>query len=212
MTVALAFPDDDAINASETAQAVARMLPHSSGATVEQLGELLRSELARLSPARDREANLGLLCELLMAGREAVEEYERERAARAEIGEQWPSPKHLTSVYRGHWLHVVEQARRHLEGGTTSRVKSDHRNLRPCASYTRDEVLWAVERCRRTIGNWPTEWEFAEWCRLERRLQRLTGKARQRTPVPKVVRTLFGSYARLRHCAERWDPSPPDDR
>jgi hypothetical protein len=214
MTVPVATPDDDdqGIDASETAQAIGRIVRHLDGAALEDLAATLRSQIARLSPARDREAKLGLLCEMILTGEESVEAYERHRALRRDDGEEWPSPKELRETYRGHWLHVVEQARKHVERGAAGRVKSDHRLIQPHPAYTRDEVMWAVHRCRAAIGHWPTEWEFAEWCRLERRLQRTTGRSGQRAPVPKVVRNIFGSYARLRRCAERWDPSPPDDR
>lgn len=211
MTVLTTLASDDPGDASETAQAVARLVRHLDTDSLEQLGQMLRSDLARLSPARDREANLGLLCELLTNGVDpTVENYEAARAQLAPEGEAWPSPSKLREVYRGRWLHVIRQAARVVEGGTAARVKSDHRGLSiaPVSqkAYTRDEVMWAVARCRRLLGHWPTEDEFAEWCRLERRLARVTGQQRQRTPVPKVVRNLFGSYSRLLQSTKRWDP------
>lgn len=204
-------PSGSSRDASETAGTIARLVRHLDTGSLEQLGEMLRSDITRTSPARDREATLGLLCELLCSNVDpTVENYEAARAERAGRGEQWPSPPTLRDRYRGTWLHVVAQAIRQVERGTGARVKSDHRGLSDAPSrqraYTRDEVMWALVRCQRTVGHWPTEDEFSEWCRLERRVQRLTGQDRQRTPVPKVVRTLFGSYARLLKVTQRWTP------
>jgi hypothetical protein len=34
------------------------------------------------------------------------------------------------------------------------------------------EILWAIQRCRRDLSQWPSEWEFGLWVDLERRLAR----------------------------------------
>ena len=81
--------------------------------------------------------------------------------------------------------------------GAPARVPSSyHHAVGRRKAYTRNEVVWALERFKRTFGDWPTQWEFEAWRPLERRLARERGNPEPRIPSLQQIRKLFGSFDR----------------
>jgi hypothetical protein len=184
---------------SDGAQVIARLVTAFPETTVEHLLELLSNHLAAPAAAELRERQVGLLVELISSGTGEVpgtDDYDQLRAKRTVLGQQWP---HSTSLIRacGHWLKAVEAAMRLHAQGSGARVPSSYKHATGRRnSYTRSEVVWALERFKRAFGDWPTQWEFEAWRPLERRLARERGNLEPRISSLKQIRKLFGSYDR----------------
>jgi hypothetical protein len=89
----------------------------------------------------------------------------------------------------GGWLRAIKAAA-WLAAGGAGRAPFV-RVFEPQRPYARDEVLVALERCRRAVGRWPGPAEYEEWVRLRGHLQRRFVSA-ERTPGHAAIVRLFG--------------------
>ena len=140
-------------NASEAAQIIAALVPAFPESTAESLRRLLAHSIAAPSAAERRELRLGLLLDLTADNRgvvPSVVEYREARARRKERGEDWPSDSTLIRGY-GHWIAVVKAATRLSFEGSRARVPNSYRHSKRHSSYTRQEIIRALDECRRQI-------------------------------------------------------------
>jgi len=174
-------------------------------ATRRALFELLSSSVAAPTAAELRERQLGLLWELIDARQghwPGADDYAAEQQRRAAIGQQWPTAEQLKATWGG-FEKACRQAWRLWEDGTHARVAHnlDHARL-DHALYQREHVVGAIHDYRQQRGYWPTQWEYDEWARYERKTMRLTGEDAPRPSLPRI-RKLFGSWDRALEVAVR---------
>lgn len=96
----------------ETVRVIRDILPGVSDSTLKELRSLVAYSLAAPSSSELREQRLGLLVSIVAAAPTRIplgDEYESERASRAERGEVWPSRIQLSRAY-GSWLLAVSAA------------------------------------------------------------------------------------------------------
>lgn len=160
------------------------------------LRRLLSHDLARRDSAALRLGHLRLLIEMLLALDPNDEDawvsqadYEAERERRAADGEMYPSEGALRNAY-GSWVSAVRAASRFVKHGGAARVPADHAHTRPGMSYKPEEVMGGLIRCRRDLGDWPSEWEYYEWARIKRRLTSKDPRVPSATPIRK-----FGGFS-----------------
>jgi hypothetical protein len=194
--------------ASTAAQVIAEFVPDLPQRTREDLYALLGHELAAPTPAELREQQLGLLYELVKnAGGDwpNTDVYDAERKRRAERDEKWPAPSQLHRGY-GSWAKACAAAQRLWEQGTHGRVPHtlQHAHFH-YGRYQRKHVIAAIQRFRVALGHWPTQWEYEEWSRLQRRAARHTGQPDPKLPTPPRIVKLYGSWDRaLVEAVEGW--------
>jgi len=182
---------------SDAAQALASLVQSADAVAVEQLAILLTHDLGAPSASERREARLALLMEIVSCRTGAtpsVADYEAVRSERRQRGDDAPSAVALINAF-GSWLSAVRAAMRMQFRGGAQRVASSHHHAKfRQPAYTRDEVVAALVRCHRTLGAWPTKWEYQEWAALDRRLARVHAKPEPRNPNLKQLRRLFGKF------------------
>lgn len=198
-------------SATESAQSIAILVSDRKAfpdEAVRQLEQLVGHSLAAPSAAVRREAQIGLLIDIVSQGQGefvTAETYEQERAGREARGEAWPSASSLSRAY-GHWLSAVRAACRYWFEGGDARVASDHRHARPSQTDKPIEIRSALLKAQADLGlpadEWLTEWEFHEWARIKRRLARASGSD-CRIPGAKQIRKAYGSYAAAVEAAQR---------
>lgn len=203
----------DDVRSSASAQFVIALVRRNNGpggyalpeATRRALFELLSNSVAAPSPAELRERQLGLLWELIdHAGGHwpDPDDYATEQTHRAELGQRWPTLDQLKEVW-GDFEKACRQAWRLWENGTEARVAHSREHARlDQAQYQRHDVVEAIHDFRSTRGFWPTQWEYEDWARYERRTMRLTGEEDPR-PTPSRIRELFTSWDRALEVAVR---------
>lgn len=188
---------------SAEAQAIASLVRALEPDAAEQLRTLLAHDLEAPSAAERRETRLWLLMEIVASGtgeRPLVSEYEDARAKARARGLDAPSSVALINAF-GSWLAAVRAAMRmHFDSGRVP--SSNHHAKFRQPPYTRDEIVSALVRCHRALGGWPTQWEYAEWAALDRRLARIHGKPEPRNPSLKQIRRRFGKFSRAVEAAE----------
>jgi hypothetical protein len=167
------------------------------------LRRLIVNQLALKSPAALRLGHLDLLFQLVMAFPDLIitdELYERERAHRAQLGEEFPSARAVGERYGG-WLGALRVAERFRDVGGPARVKSSHLDIKKAQAaqkalrqtggqpgYQPELIRQAIIACANDLRDWPTEWEFHAWAKLAR--------ARgMRVPYARHIRKAFDSYA-----------------
>lgn len=171
--------------------------PYLPEVTVRDLATLLGHVTALPSAASLREANLGLLADLVLERGEfiATKPYERERRKRAAQGESWKSATALANAY-GSWAKAVSAAARLAAGGSEARVPANYHHATWSRSYTRQEITAALEVCHRTLEFWPTPTEWLEYRRIIRLAARAAGKEPPRLPSLRPIERTFGSFER----------------
>jgi len=160
------------------------------------LRRLLSHDLARRDSAALRLGHLRLLIEMLLVLDPSDEDawvsqvdYVAERARRAADDEMYPSEGALRNAY-GSWVSAVRAAGRFVKHGGAARVSADHAHARPGMSYKPEDVMGSFIRCRRDLGDWPSEWEYYEWARIKRRLTNKDPRIPSATPLRK-----FGGFS-----------------
>ena len=192
-------------NASEAAQMLAALVPALPASTVETLLRLLAHSIAAPSAAERRELRLGLLLDLIADNQgvvPSVVEYREAREQRMKQDEEWPTDSTLIRGY-GHWIAVVKAATRVSFEGPRARVPSSYRHSRRHSPYTRQEVIAALDECRRWTGEWPTQWIYEEWAKLRRGAARRAGLPEPRLPILKTIRKTVGSFSHALNAAKR---------
>jgi hypothetical protein len=190
--------------AGELASGIARMISLLPKDARRDLRRLLSHELAAPASEIERGATLTLLCELIetrLGEIPTVEEYERERQG-ATCDRRVPAAATLSRRYGG-WIPAVAAAAWLTAGGSGAPPATELRD--PLTRYSRVEALASLDACRRTLEEWPTPAEYAEWRRIRLRLQRRFGDGRGRTPGLSVFRRLFGGIEAAVIAAERRD-------
>jgi hypothetical protein len=179
----------------ELATGISRIAGLLPSATRSDLRRLLAHDLAAPQPDRERAMRLALLCEVLEGAGGEVPTVDTYETARREARRDAPAASTLSRHYGG-WLLAVRAAA-WLAAGASGPAPVV-RTLEPQRPYTRDEVLVALERCRRAVGRWPGAAEYEEWARLRRHLGRRFGSNDQRTPGRGVIIRLFGGLREAR--------------
>lgn len=203
-----AIGSPERFRASTTAQVIVELVPDPPQRTREHLYALPGHEIATPTPTELREQQLGLLYELVKQADcewPSTDIYDAARKRRAERGEKWPAPSQLHHAY-GSWAKACAAAQRLWEHGTRARVghSLQHAHFQ-YGRYQRKHVIAAIHRFRLKLGHWPTQWEYEEWSRLQRRAARLTGQPDPKLPtLPRIVK-LRGSWERtLIEAVEQW--------
>ena len=181
------------------------LVPALPASTAETLRRLLAHSISAPSASERRELRLGLLLDLIADNQgvvPSVVEYREARAQRKEQGEEWPSDSTLIRGF-GHWIAVVKAATRLSFEGSRARVPSSYRHSKRHRSYTRQEVIAALDECRRWTGEWPTQWVYEEWAKLRRDAARRAGLPQPRLPILKPIRKTFGSFSHALNAAKR---------
>ncbi len=194
--------------ASETAQALARLVPTLRDDTLAQLHQSLAHSVASRAAAEQREANLGLVLSMLSSGTGEIPspgDYKRARAARMETGESWPTIEQLSAHY-GHWTRVVRAGMALTRDSGHARLKVTPCKQHPSRSYRREEIIFALRRFHRWNGAWPTPWEYLEWAQLERRNARRHGHPNPRLPGMKQIAGQFGTFDAAVRASAVWTP------
>lgn len=189
----------DEEQASEGAELLLQLVQDKRGfpdEAVRDLRRLLSHELARRDSAALRLGHLRLLIEMMLAldpsdndAWVSQADYTAERDRRALDGEMYPTEGALRNAY-GRWVSAVRAASRFVEHGGAARVPANHAHVRPGMSYKPEDVMSGLIRCRRDLGDWPSEWEYHEWARIKRHLA-ITDP---RVPSAKPLRK-FGGFA-----------------
>jgi len=136
-----------------------------------------------------------------------VDEYQARRAADADA-RQAPAASTLIVAY-GHWLGACRSAWRFVDRTNHNpfRVQNSHRHmLTRHDSYTPRECLDAIVRFHDRFGVWPTQWEFIEWGKIERRAARRSGAPDPRIPSGLPLFTAFGTFPLAVVAAQRSVP------
>jgi len=196
----------ESVRSSDSAQFVVALVRRRYGAggyalsetTRRALFELLSGSVGAPSRAELRERQLGLLWELIdhENGRwPSVDDYADEQTERAAVGQQWPTVQQLRDGW-GSFEKACRQAWRMWENGSDARVPHTLAHARlDQPLYQRHHVIEAIHDFRAERGFWPTQWEYDEWARYERRTMRLTGEAHPRPSLSRI-RDLFTSWDR----------------
>ena len=189
-------------NATESAQILQHVVSKAAfpQQAADDLARLLGHSLATESSAQRRFAKLGLLIRLVAeTNAEFITSvrYEQARLAQDDPS-SWPTAPALSRAY-GHWLMAVKATCRYWFDGGIAAVPSSYEHAGgPKRGYQPQEIVSALIRCQRDLGLpqdvWPTEWEYFEWARINRRLLRRSG-APCRLPGRKQFRAAFGGYA-----------------
>jgi hypothetical protein len=163
---------------------------------------------------RVTEARLGLLVTLAGRGElPPVSRYEEARSEELQVGREWPGASRLSLTYGG-YPRAVEAAVRYLSSG-----RSDGRQVRPRGPrqrYSREEILTAIESCRRALlspdstehgdQDWyPDPPTFFLWNRIGREIARKTGRPDPRLPDREALRRWFASYEEAVEACRRKD-------
>lgn len=169
------------------------------------LYELLSHSVGAPTPAELRERRLGLLWELVDAGAgrwPSADDYAAAQHEREARGQRWPTLDELKTGW-GDFEKACRQAWRLWEVGTQARVANgtEHARLDQAVLQRRD-VIEALHDFRAERRFWPSQWEYEEWARYERRTMRLTGSDRPR-PGLERIRDLFTSWDRALEIAVR---------
>jgi hypothetical protein len=166
---------------------------------------LLSDSVGAPSQAELRERQLGLLWELIdrRAGHwPSADDYAAEQEDRAALGQRWPTLDQLREGWGG-FEKACRQAWRMWENGTDARVPHTRAHARlDQPVYQRHHVIEALHDFRSERGFWPTQWEYEEWARCERRTMRLTGENDPRPGLARI-RELFTSWDRALEVAVR---------
>lgn len=201
-------------DASEVAQELATLVADRGAVSDEEAAELRRlvgHSLAAPSPAELRNRRIGLLIDLVAASNGefvSTADYETARQKRLQAGETHPDASTISRAF-GHWLAAVNAASRFWFEGGRARVPSQMHHARLHATYEPREIQRALLEARRDLcgdtsasDDWPTEWEFHEYCAIRRRLARRAGKI-IRLPSPKQIRKAYGSYTEAVEAVKR---------
>jgi hypothetical protein len=135
----------------------------------------------------------------------SADECVAEQLARAAIGQLWPDLEQLAGAWGG-FEKACQQAWRLWEQGTAARVAHTREHARFDQSrYQREHVIEAMHDLRSTRRFWPTQWEYDDWARCERRTMRLTGENAPRPSLTRI-RELFTCWDRALEIAIRaWE-------
>lgn len=195
-----------------TADLIVAMLPDLDPRAVSDLHTMLGHHLATVEPPGERERRLGLLCDLVDAGHlpstvHYADAREREQAA----GHEWPAVTTLIDAY-GSYDRALATAVRYCErraagrGAGTSALHA--RRWMP--TYTRQEVIAAIRRCRQDLAlqDWPPSTVFYRYVDAGRRAARITGGDDPRLPSRRQLRRCFESFAQAVAAADRTGPEP----
>lgn len=167
-----------------------------------QLLRMLSHHLAALSAGARRMARLGLLIDMVLAGRlPSCEEYAEERKRRKERGEEWPTYSVLCVAYKS-WEGAQNAAVRFVERGGAGRVPANYHHAKVRPMVLPLHVLDAIDKCRDWLdGEWPDELEYYAYASLVRRAA--AGKREPSLPTAKPLNKLFGDFDAARAAAQR---------
>lgn len=170
------------------------------------LHRMLGHRIAVPSPGELRYDRLQLLLTMMLDTGvvPTVDEYQTRRAADTDA-RQAPAASTLIVAY-GHWLGACRSAWRFVDrAGNPFRVQHSHRHMKtaPHDTYTPRECLDAIVRFHNRFGVWPTQWEFIEWGKIERRAARRCGATDPRIPSGLPMFTAFGTFPSALAAAQR---------
>jgi len=179
-------------DACQMLAAIATDLPAT---TRSELVRLLGHSVAMPTTQELREMRLGLLVELVASTGElpTAESYDNARATRNTDGGDWPRSTGLAAHY-GTWTAALRAATDVAFAETPGRIRASTPRPWPLRSYTRTEIVEALERSSRKVGQTIGQWEYVELRRVERQLAVRTGGDDPRLPTLQVIHKHFGSW------------------
>ncbi len=185
---------DESPSVSEACLLIAEIATSLPDQTTSELRRLLGHSVAMPRNQELREMRLGLLIEMVREGElPLVDSYERERKSRKESGSDWPDGPTLIRRF-GSWPTACRGAVDLAFDVTPQRARANGRRLWPGDFYTRGEVLKALRRASRKVGQEIGQWEYVELRRVERRLAAIQGRPDPRLPTLKSISICFGNW------------------
>jgi hypothetical protein len=191
---------------SSGAQVIAQLVRVLDDRTCQQLRALLADDIATcdaLKPAVSSLAGVATLIDTLGCV-PTIEEYEHARTEHP----AWPHHSSLGRRY-GSWLSAVSAAVK-----VTSDAPSWGRPTRaePQRAFSRADCVHAIGRCKRAIGDWPGQHEYALWQCIEADICRRTGTLDRTPPRESTLRRRLRTWPDAIELARRLagsTPTPP---
>jgi hypothetical protein len=181
---------------SEVGQLLAEIAPSLPEQTQQELLRLLGHSVAMPSKQELREMRLGLLVEMVSEGElPGVVAYDELRATRNSTGATWPGSTTLILHY-GTWAAATRGAVDLAFDVTGGRIRATSPRPWPLAPYTRKEILDALTRSSKKVGQVIGQWEYVELRRVERNLAATSGAPDPRLPDLRVISRSFGNWDR----------------
>lgn len=186
---------EDRGEVSEAAQMISEVATDMPERTRSELVRLLGHSVAIPTAQELREMRLGLLVEMVSETGElpTAEGYDRLRDLRNEQGAEWPRSTGLAAHY-GTWTFALRAATDIAFGETLRRARA--RIPRPWVPrpYSRQEIVDALERSSKKVGQVIGQWEYVELRRVERLLAARNGTDDPRFPELQVIHKHFGGW------------------
>lgn len=180
---------------SEAAQMIAEVATDLPERTRTELVRLLGHSVAIPTTQELREMRLGLLVELVgeSGALPTTETYDRIRNIRNDQGASWPGSTGLAAHY-GTWTSALRAATDVAFALTPGRIRAATPRPWPLRTYTRPEIIDAMERSSRKVGHQIGQWEYVELRRVERLLAARVGEEDPRLPALQVIHKHFGGW------------------
>lgn len=186
---------------SQTIEIMIELVPALPEATVRDLLDLFRYDLAHEHLSADRPASrLGLLAVLLVQWGGEVPSVIAYDEDRRRDSENWPPGSQLAREYGG-WVRAVRAAGM-LAAGDSPPARNHH----PVGGfYSQHEAFLALAKSREQIGAWPaTRSEYARWANVARAIENRWGSQPARVPSAETLSRLFGDFETAVRLAQRW--------
>lgn len=180
---------------SEAAQMIAEVATDLPERTRTELVRLLGHSVAVPTTQELREMRLGLLVELVgeNGALPTTETYDQIRNTRNGRGSSWPGSTGLAAHY-GTWTFALRAAADVAFAQTPGRIRATTPRPWPLRTYTRLEIIEALERSSRKVGHVIGQWEYVELRRVERLLAARIGEEDPRLPSLQVIHKHFGGW------------------
>lgn len=183
---------------SDSFRLLNQVMPVLPEETVRQLHHVLGARLALPSSSVRRRERLGLILDFLNARGRAptASEYRDQYAERRRRGHP-AVPLSTLEGYYGSYAQAVEWGAKLHGRGTAARAQACERGNKPPRYWNEPRCLDGLEGCRKLLGDWPSESEFAALRRAGSALSAVQGCDGLTLPWPPVIERLFGSYGEM---------------
>ena len=186
---------DGSRSVGDACQMIAAIATDLPATTRTELVRLLGHSVAMPTAQELREMRLGLLVEMVAkdGALPTSEAYDFARGARNAEGGQWPRSTGLAAHY-GTWTAALRAATDIAFAQTAGRIRATTPRPWPLRTYSRAEIVEALERSSRKVGQVIGQWEYVELRRVERQLAARTGGDDPRLPALRVIHKHLGGW------------------